>query len=412
MSNVLIIGKVWPESQSSAAGTRMMQLIEMLRSAGCEINFASTAARGNYSEQLEDIGINVFSIEVNHPGFDEFLRTLKPDIVIFDRFTTEEQFGWRVAEQCPDAIRILDTEDLHCLRAARTKAFKAGYAFSIDNLLTEEIAFREIASLLRSDFSIIISDFEMNILTEHLGIDHSLLLYLPLTYNLKSVSPEKDVPDFDERTGFISIGNFLHEPNVDAVQYLKAEIWPCIRMKLKNAEINIFGAYPSQKILQLHNEKEGFYVKGRAANALEVMKKARVHLAPLRFGAGLKGKIFDAMQTGTPSVTTPIGIEGISNTHFAPGRIEDDARLFADAAVSLYKNKTQWTTAQQNGFQILTERFDHLQFESALINKIDSVRNTLHKHRIKNFTGSMLRHHQNASTKYMSKWIEAKNRLS
>jgi hypothetical protein len=78
----------------------------------------------------------------------------------------EEQFGWRVAENCPKAIRLLDTEDLHCLRTARQKAFKENRAFALNDLLSEEVAKREIASILRCDLSFIISEFEMTILKE------------------------------------------------------------------------------------------------------------------------------------------------------------------------------------------------------------------------------------------------------
>ena len=116
---------------------------------------------------------------------------------------------------------------------------------------------------------------------------------------------------FEERKDFIFVGNFLHEPNRDAVHYLKESVWPLIRAQLPDAGMCIYGAYPSQSVLQLHQPKERFFSLGRADDAQEVVAKARVMLAPLRFGAGMKGKLLEAMQCGTPSVTTAIGAESM-----------------------------------------------------------------------------------------------------
>lgn len=119
---LLIIGFVWPEPKSSAAGSRMLQLIEVFQSENYHITFASTCGKGDKAFNLENLGIEQVTIQLNHSSFDEFIKVLDPDLVLFDRFMTEEQFGWRVAQQCPNALRILDTEDLHALRKGRQEA--------------------------------------------------------------------------------------------------------------------------------------------------------------------------------------------------------------------------------------------------------------------------------------------------
>jgi len=159
---------------------------------------------------------------------------------------TEEQFGWRVAEQCPGALRILDTEDLHCLRVGRQLALKEERQFKNNDLISDH-AKREIASIYRCDLSLIISPIEMGNLRDFFRVDTSLLHYLP--FMLESIINEeknKWLP-YEERKHFISIGNFLHEPNWDAVRYLKEEIWSKIRYKLPDAELHIYGAYSSDK---------------------------------------------------------------------------------------------------------------------------------------------------------------------
>ena len=218
---LLIIGKVWPEPASSAAGSRMMQLIRLFQNDGWEITFVSAAAESEHAADLKSKGIGTASIQLNNSSFDRFIQKLTPGAVVFDRFMTEEQFGWRVAEYCPGALRILDTEDLHCLRTARQKAWKSGCEFKPELLLNEETAKREIASILRCDLSLIISEAEMDLLKNLFGIGEELIYYMPFLLDIKKT---EEHPAYDERSGFISIGNFLHEPNWNAVIWLKEEI--------------------------------------------------------------------------------------------------------------------------------------------------------------------------------------------
>ncbi|HEX8575288.1 MAG TPA: hypothetical protein VF677_03255 [Flavobacterium sp.] len=176
--HVLIIGFVWPEPNSSAAGSRMMQLIALFKEQDRKVTFACAAANSPYMADFAAIGVETKVIVLNNSGFDIFIKRLDPFIVIFDRFMVEEQFGWRVAEQCPDALRILDTEDLHCLRHGRWLALKEQREFIKQDLFSN-IAKREIASILRCDITLIISEFEMHLLQEIFKVDAALLYYLP-----------------------------------------------------------------------------------------------------------------------------------------------------------------------------------------------------------------------------------------
>ena len=407
---VLIIGFVWPEPNSSAAGGRMVQLISIFKEQGFEVTFASPASDSDYMVDLESLGVSKKSIALNCSSFDVFVKELNPTIVLFDRFMMEEQFGWRVAENCPDSLRLLDTEDLHCLRLARQKAFKENRHFSTDDLLIEEVAKREIASILRCDVSLMIAVYEMELLQAIFKINPDLLYYLPLLLeSIEDLSIQK-LPSFEERNNFVFIGNFLHEPNWNAVQYLKETIWPLIRKQMPEAVLEIYGAYPSQKVLQLHQPKQGFYILGRADDAQEVVKNARVVLAPLRFGAGIKGKLVEAMQCGTPSVTTTIGAESMCGDLPWNGFIADDAQVFADKAVELYQDNTIWLKAQENGFRIIEKRYLKSVFTDDFVKYILKVQSDLKQHRLHNFMGTLLQHHTLTSTKYMSRWIEEKSK--
>jgi glycosyltransferase involved in cell wall biosynthesis len=410
VQKLLIIGFVWPEPNSSAAGGRMMQLILLFKAQGFSITFASPAQDSDFMVDLQEYKVEKKSIELNNSSFDIFIKELNPTVVLFDRFMMEEQFGWRVAENCPDALRLLDTEDLHCLRLARQKAFKENRSFNTTDLFIEEAAKREIASILRCDLSLMISEFEMELLESAFKIDASLLYYLPFLLEPIGDAEIQELPAFEERKDFVFIGNFLHEPNWNAVQYLKETIWPLIKKRLPEAVLNIYGAYPSQKVLQLHNKKEGFIIMGRAIDAKEVVKGARVVLAPLRFGAGIKGKLLEAMQCGTPNVTTSIGSESMHGDLPWNGFIRDDVADFVNAAVQLYQDKAIWHKAQNNGFKIINQRYSKGLFEIDFRSKIEFLRSNLPQHRLNNFMGSMLQHHTLKSTKYMSRWIEEKNK--
>ncbi|MEG0189550.1 MAG: glycosyltransferase family 4 protein, partial [Algoriella sp.] len=180
--------------------------------------------------------------------------------------------------------------------------------------------------------------------------------------------------------------------------------------KLPKAEIHIYGAYPTQKVIQLNNSKDRFFVKGRADDAQKTMSHYKVLLAPIQFGAGVKGKFVDAMQTGTPNVTTSVGAEAMQENLDWNGFVADDVDAFVDKAVLLYTNENEWKKAQKNGVKLLNENYNSILFENNFLEKIEMIFKELRNHRNHNFIGQILQHHSNQSTKYMSLWIEQKNK--
>jgi glycosyltransferase involved in cell wall biosynthesis len=183
-----------------------------------------------------------------------------------------------------------------------------------------------------------------------------------------------------------------------------------IKKQFPEAVLEVYGAYASQKVLQLHQPKNGFFIMGRATDANEIVKNSRVVLAPIRFGAGLKGKLLEAMLCGTPSVTTTIGSEAMRENLPWNGFITDDIQEFATKAISLYEDENLWKESRKNGITIVNECFQKSKYSDALIERINSLLNDSESHRLHNFMGSLLQHHTLKSTKYMAKWIEAKNK--
>ncbi|MCC5516626.1 glycosyltransferase family 4 protein [Vibrio splendidus] len=408
MKKVLAIGYVWPEPNSSAAGSHMMSLLRLFKRQGWSVEFATPAQETEHMIDLSEEGITSQSIQLNCDSFDQYIEELQPDVVMFDRFMMEEQFGWRVEKVCPSAFKLLDTEDLQFLRNARHEAVKKETELTKAHLYSD-LAKREIAAILRCDLSLIISSYEMELLQSEFNIDPKLLHHLPFMVDLNTL-PES-TKCFEERKHFMTIGNFRHAPNWDAVLQLQ-KIWPKIRKQLPDTELHIYGSYPPPKATALHNPKTGFHIKGWAKDAQEVMEQARVCVAPLRFGAGIKGKLLDAMKLQTPNVTSEIGSEGMlpQGELQWPGAVADDIDEFVEAAVALYKDEEKWLKAQSQCHSILEAHYEQNQLGDKLVERLTALESGLESHRLDNFFGSMLKHHSMASTKYMSQWIAEKNK--
>ena len=405
MLKILFIGLVWPEPTSSAAGWRILQLVKLF-GKDYEVHFASAASKSEYSYNLKSIGVQEHEILLNDSSFDDFIKELLPAAVVFDRFMVEEQYGWRVAEYCPSTLRIVDTEDLHFVRLARQEAFKKGG--SID--LYSATAKREIASIIRSDLSLIISQAEMSLLQNKFGVAADRLYYIPFQEEQIDERHVQNLPSFNNRSNYMFIGNFIHEPNWRTVEVLKKEIWPLLRKTNPQAELHIYGAYASEKVMQLHNELENFLIKGRAIDARATLKDYKVLLAPIPFGAGTKGKFVDAMYAGTPSMSSLVGAEDMSIEGIWNGFIENDVAKFVDKAHQLYTDESIWSSAQQNGFRIFNTKFSDTDYSDKLLNWVKDAIPRVPDIRQSNFIGQILLQQERNATKYMAMWIEAKNK--
>lgn len=372
-----------------------------MREAGWEVHCASTAATSDHSHDLSLLGVISHNIFLNDQLFDSFIRELNPHIVIFDRYITEEQFGWRVREQCPHALRVIDTQDLHFLRLAR-KGTSGFSSTGIDLSWPEEETARELASIFRSDMSFLLSDVEHRVLVQYFRVPEIQLVISRIGYP----APQAGLP-FDQRADFVFVGNFRHAPNADAVQWLADEIWPLIRQKLPQAKLHIFGAYAPPWAEKLHSSSQGFLIQGRAeGNISDHLVHYRVGLAPLRFGAGIKGKVLEGWGAGLPMVLTPIAAEGMTDQFIA-----EDASQFAEMAVRLYDSPDFWKSMQRHGHHTLSEKFNAEREARVIINSLTDRLTNRDVMRQKNWIGKILWRESMRSTEFFSRWIELKNRL-
>ncbi|MEN9846292.1 MAG: hypothetical protein RIS36_1439 [Pseudomonadota bacterium] len=404
---LLWIGTVWPEPNASAAGGRTRQLLNVCQDAAYEVRFVSPCHENPHQHALESLGIRTAQLLPNDSAFDSYISAYKPDVVFFDRFMIEEQFSWRVREQVPNALRVLDTVDLHSLRRERQRALTSGHQ-NYGAVLSDD-TLRELASIYRSDLSLIISPVEASLLTERFGVPRSLLEVTGFLY--PTPLPFRA---YQERAHLVFIGNGLHAPNVDAVRLLKHSLWKPIREALSehgvtDAEIHIYGAYLPQEIIQFDNPQERFRVMGKTDDVYETLQHYRCNLAPLRFGAGLKGKVSDGWMVGTPCIATPIAAEGMVNDGAFGGIIEERLEEYPQRVAKLYIDRYAWDAAQRSGREVLIGLFSQTKNARVFQERLARLTEEGLQVREQNIVGAILWHHGMRSTEYFSRWIAAKN---
>ena len=422
--HVLFVGFVWPEPRSSAAGQNILSYVKACLSANWRVSFCSGADTTTQSYDLESISVNTFNASLNCSSFDEQVGKLQPDLVIFDRFLSFEQFAWRVKKSCPSSALVIDAEDLHCLRNARhilnTQQKNPAQFMQSDDialpqyrgLLNNEITRREIACILQADLTIVLSSYEFQLLRDVFSIPERQITHIPFILDNKALAL-KTGGKYESKNDFIFMGNYRHAPNYHALKVLREQCWPAIFKRLKpqypEVTCHIYGAYSTSKVHALASKKLHFQIHGFAPDQFDVISNARVMLAPITFGAGVKGKLLDAMICDTPSITTNIGSEGITALAW-PGAIVDDVDAFIDKACQHYDEKDVWHEAVTNAKTILSTDYNidknTLKFQESM----QEARDKVEENRAQNLLQQILdeRHYQ--ANKYMSQWIEAKNR--
>lgn len=408
MKTAVFFVYVWPEPVSSAAGVRTLDVMRWLQAEGWQIWALSPSKENRFSAELESLGVRVRTCPANDDSADDVLRGLRPDLVVFDRFVMEEQFGWKTRQHWPFAVQLIDTQDMHSLRRAREKLVDASWEDREipADLSGSEDFLRELAALYRADGALVVSSFEWKLLTERFLFPHERLLCLPL-----AASASAELPDFSARRGVAFLGNFRHPPNLDGVRWLWRELWPELRRRLPALELHLYGAYPPAEISAL-DRKQGVRAHGPVTDHRAALRSHRVLLAPLRFGAGIKGKNLEAWACGTVVAGTPIAFEGMADPERdGAGVMFRDAREFVAGVARAHDEQDYWQSTQRAGFARLEADFAPGLLRARL-NEFVAVRSkTLRQSgRAGDPIGGMLRLAQHNSTKYFSRWITEKNR--
>jgi len=266
--SVLFISPVWPERSSSAAGVRSCDLISSFQERNYAVSYASPSTPNEHTSLIQKTGVNTFECAPNNArNFATVLQSTRPSIVIFDRFYAEEMFSFRVKDILPDALRVLDMQDVHFLREGRQILAKQldsknSATTTIQQILkhrpdaTFPSLLRELASIYRSDLTLVCSPVEISMLRQDYNVPSELIVLAPF-FAPPSPHAANPVP-WSDRTHFFMIGNFRHPPNFDSVRWTCKEIWPLIRKKLgTSAELHLYGSYAPKAAAELNNPVSG-----------------------------------------------------------------------------------------------------------------------------------------------------------
>ncbi|MCX5578958.1 glycosyltransferase [Kaistia terrae] len=369
---ILICSDMPPMFDQSSGALRLKTLIELVAGKGRPILFCShfekrslpgalgtAEGRTRYEKALYDVGVR----EILY-GRGELERALsRPDVMLSDAFLSfpmvAEAFLPIIRQARPEATVLYDMVDFHAVRMRREAQLKGDADIGA---MAEEMQQREVWLANEADITIAISDDEKGELLKLAPLAN--IQTLPNIFSLPASPPEG--PEL--RKGILFVGGFWHQPNGDAVKWFVESIFPLVRAAHPDTHFTIVGSNPDEEILRLA-KKPNVSVLGYVKDLRPLYEAARVCVAPLRYGAGVKGKVGEAMANGLPVVGTSIAVEGMqteSNSHFLQS---DTPEGFAAQIVALLDDDVLWRAMQADGRRFIEDRFS----VQALSAKVESL---------------------------------------
>lgn len=346
---VLVMDALTPFPDKDSGSVRLMNIMRLLLEQGVHVVYlpADGLYQGEYTKAMQRMGVEVWYAPFagarptwfrNHG--DRF------DAVWVSRHYVLSEMVQLVRRYAPQAKLIFDTVDLHYLRERRTAEVSANAAMARTAEKTREI---ELGLIARSDTTVVVSQAEVDILAQDAPGEHVTLLS-----NVHEVAGPGS--SFADRKDIVFVGGFIHVPNIDAVKWLVTEIFPLVRAQLPDVQLHVVGADVPDEIAAFDAEP-GVTIHGFVEDIDPMMDDVRLTVAPLRFGAGVKGKINLAMAHGQPVVGTSVAVEGM---HLTPGEdvlTADDPAELADQIVRAYTDQQLWERLRDGGLRNIEEHF-------------------------------------------------------
>ncbi len=361
---VLVVDHCTPTPDRDAGSVIIFNLMLLMREMGFQVTFVAEDNHlylPGYTDELQAYGVEVL-YEPYCPSVESHVKQCgyRYDLALLVRPGVIEKHLETVRRHCPHAKLIYHTVDLHYLRMQREAAV-AG----IDNKRdVEQMKLIEHDAIRRADASIVVSTAEQALLKQELP--QAPVHVLPLIM---------DVPGtrvgFAERQDIIFVGGYQHTPNVDAVEYFVAEVLPLIHQKLPDVRLHVVGSNVPASIEALASER--VIITGFVDDLQPLQDRMRVNVAPLRYGAGIKGKIGSAMAVGLPSVATTIATEGMGLVAGRDVLVGDDAQALADQVCQLYTDEALWTAMSAAGISFADQAWGARAAWKAFEKILDSV---------------------------------------
>jgi GT2 family glycosyltransferase/glycosyltransferase involved in cell wall biosynthesis len=346
--NILVIDHHVPTPDRDSGSLRMFQILKLLHALGHRVTFLpdNLAKRQPYTRDLQKLGIEV----LYHPYVKRVRDHLishgcEFDIVVLSRCQFACKHISDVRRYAPQSRIIFDTVDLHFVREAGEARVTGDPEIERKAKETEQLEYELVDQF---DETWVVSSSEQRLLREKWPEKS-----IQVVSNIVDV-PGSDTP-FALRRDWLFIGSFQHTPNVDAVLFFVQKIYPLVSSRLRDAKFYIIGDKAPPEIVALGNEK--IVVTGLQRDARPFFDSVKLSVAPLRFGAGVKGKINQSMGFGVPVVATSTAVDGTDLRADEDILIADDPEDFASALIKLYESEELWNRLSQSGLRKTRELY-------------------------------------------------------
>lgn len=339
-ARVLVVEACMITPDQDSGSVRMLAMLELLVEQGCKVSFVADnlECRQPYVAQLQRAGVEVwFAPYINSVAQLLEQRGKLYDTILFCRHYIAAPYMARIREWAPQARIVFDTVDLHYLREQRLAELENSSALMGTALKTRE---QELGVIRACDVTLVVSPVELGVLAQEVpGADVRILS------NIHEVEPAG--PGYAEREGLLFIGGFRHPPNIDAVEWFLSEVWPRVHARLPELVFTVVGSHMPARIQALTGP--GVNIVGYVEDVNPLIARARISVAPLRYGAGVKGKVNQAMAHGLPVVATVVASEGMGLRPGVDLLVADDPQAYADEIVRLYGDEALWNCLAANG---------------------------------------------------------------
>jgi glycosyltransferase involved in cell wall biosynthesis len=347
---LLVLDAVMLTPDQDSGSLRMANLLDIFLDLGWHVVFSPSNLEfcEPYGLQLQHRGIEVLYAPLTG-SIADFLeqRGASFDLVILSRLDVASAFLDMVRLYAPQAWVWFDTVDLHFLREQREADLRGD---PVARAQANQRQRQEIDLMRHADLTLVVSHIERDLL----AID-APDVRVDILSNIHDPHPT-DTP-FEARDAIVFIGGFNHDPNVDAVLHYAKDILPLVQAELGNVPTYLIGSRPPPEVLALDDPARGLHVVGYIEDVMPYFARARLSIAPLRYGAGVKGKINMSMAYGVPVVATPCAAEGMFLNAETDILIGADARDFAAAVARLYRDQPLWESIARHGLNNIVTHF-------------------------------------------------------
>ena len=361
----LIIDHYVPEPDKDSGSVRMRAIIKILQELGYKITFwpQNLSKNSKYGEELQENGVEVVYGPVDFLKFSKE-RARFYDLVLMSRPSVAPAYIDIVKSLYNNAHIIFDTVDLSFIRLSRQAKIEKNEALAE---VAEGWRKVELGLMLKTDATLVVSEEDVKILNTMLPS-----VNLSMVSNILNIDTG-NLTDFINRSGLLFIGGFSHQPNVDAVIWFCEKIMPELTKHMPNIILRVVGSNPPDNILRLADKN--IRILGFIENIDPIFKSSKLFISPLRYGAGVKGKVNQAMQFGIPVVGTSISFEGMHMENEQDCVVANSEKEFVKNIIDMYSNEAKWNLISKNSQRILKEYFSPEVAKKSLkdlINKLDA----------------------------------------